>query len=111
MARRRLSIWFPRLASDTSLRSCPVEGVFALILRSDNADHLHCLYPAASGAAGERRSKAGAICSQHSPGAWEAPLHRSQSFETALNDTTTLVPLGARELFPDAATAFPAIIR
>ena len=43
MARRLLSIWFPRLASDSSLRSQPVEGPFALTLRSGNADHLHCL--------------------------------------------------------------------
>ncbi|MAM37093.1 MAG: nucleotidyltransferase [Erythrobacter sp.] len=48
MARRLLSIWFPRLASDTSLRNRPVEGAFALTLRSGNADHLHCLNPAAS---------------------------------------------------------------
>ena len=31
MARRLLSIWFPRLASDASLRRRPVEGVFALV--------------------------------------------------------------------------------
>lgn len=43
MARRLLSIWFPRLASDTSLRTWPVEGPFALTHRSGNADHLHCL--------------------------------------------------------------------
>jgi len=47
MARRLLSIWFPRLASDTSLRSRPVEGPFALTHRSGQADHLHCLNPAA----------------------------------------------------------------
>ena len=33
----------PRLASDTSLRSRPVEGPFALTHRSGKADHLHCL--------------------------------------------------------------------
>lgn len=43
MARRLLSIWFPRLASDTSLRRRPAEGPFALTLRASNADHLHCL--------------------------------------------------------------------
>lgn len=48
MARRLLSIWFPRLASDTSLRTRPVEGPFALTHRSGNADHLHCLNTAAS---------------------------------------------------------------
>lgn len=47
MVRRLLSIWFPRLGSDTSLRSRPVKGPFALTLRSGNADHLHCLNPAA----------------------------------------------------------------
>ncbi len=43
MARRLLSIRFPRLASDTSLRRRPVEGPFALIHRSGNVDHVHCL--------------------------------------------------------------------
>jgi protein ImuB len=47
MARRLLSIWFPRLASDTSLRDRPVEGPFALTLRSGNSDHLHCVNPSA----------------------------------------------------------------
>jgi protein ImuB len=46
MVRRLLSIWFPRLASDTSLRQRPVEGPFALTLRSGNSDHLHCVNPA-----------------------------------------------------------------
>ena len=32
MARRLLSIWFPRLASDHALRSRPCEGAFALTL-------------------------------------------------------------------------------
>lgn len=48
MARRLLSIWFPRLASDTSLRTRPLEGPFALTHRAGNADHLHCLNTAAS---------------------------------------------------------------
>ncbi|AXC48356.1 DNA polymerase Y family protein [Paracoccus suum] len=48
MARRLLSIWFPRLASDTSLRARPLEGPFALTHRASNADHLHCLNPPAS---------------------------------------------------------------
>ena len=43
MARRLLSIWFPRLASDASLRVRPVEGPFALTHRSGNSDHLHCV--------------------------------------------------------------------
>jgi protein ImuB len=47
MARRLLSIWFARLASDASLRLHPFEGPFALSLRSGNKDHIHCLNPAA----------------------------------------------------------------
>ena len=47
MARRILSIWFPRMASDIALRKRPVEGPFALIHRSGNANHLHCLNKAA----------------------------------------------------------------
>lgn len=44
MARRLLSIWFPRLASETSLRKRPL----ALTHRSGNADHLDYLNMAAS---------------------------------------------------------------
>ncbi|MFD1912277.1 Y-family DNA polymerase [Halodurantibacterium flavum] len=43
MARRLLSIWFPRLASDRALRKRPVDGPFALSLRAGNSEHLHCL--------------------------------------------------------------------
>ena len=43
-----MSIWFPRLASDTSLRARPSDGPFALTQRAGNADHLHCLNMAAS---------------------------------------------------------------
>lgn len=43
-----MSIWFPRLASDTSLRRRPLEGPLALTHRSGNADHLHCLNTEAS---------------------------------------------------------------
>ncbi|MFC3086031.1 Y-family DNA polymerase [Tabrizicola soli] len=57
MARRLLSIWFPRLASDVSLRRRPVEGAFALTLRSGNTDHLHCVNQAAF-ARGLRRGMA-----------------------------------------------------
>lgn len=38
-----MSIWFPRLASDVSLRRHPIEGAFALTLRAGSADHVHCL--------------------------------------------------------------------
>ncbi|WP_092429106.1 Y-family DNA polymerase [Alloyangia pacifica] len=65
MARRLLSIWFPRLASDTSLRKRPVEGPFALTLRSGNSDHLHCVSPLAQAhglARGMALADARAIC-------------------------------------------------
>jgi protein ImuB len=47
MGRRILSLWFPRLASERSLRERGAEGPFALVLRAGNRDHLHCLNPAA----------------------------------------------------------------
>lgn len=43
-------MWFPRLASDLALRLHPAEGPVALILRSGNADHLHCLNATAEAA-------------------------------------------------------------
>ncbi|MCY4201089.1 MAG: DNA polymerase Y family protein [Aestuariivita sp.] len=43
MAKRILSIWFPRLASDIELRKRPIIGPFALVHKSGNSDHLHCL--------------------------------------------------------------------
>jgi protein ImuB len=54
MGRRILSVWFPRLASDAALRRRPVAGAFALWHRAGNADHVHCLNPAAA-ARGLRR--------------------------------------------------------
>lgn len=57
MARRLLSIWFPRLASDHALRRRPYDGAFALTLRSGNSDHLHCVNMAAT-AQGLRRGMA-----------------------------------------------------
>ena len=48
MARRLLSIWFPRLASDANLCRGPSDGPFALTHRAGNTDHLHCLNLAAS---------------------------------------------------------------
>ena len=65
MARRLLTIWLPRLASDISLRSRPVDGPFALTLRASNADHLHCLNIEASKAGlhrGMPLADARAIC-------------------------------------------------
>ncbi|PID37379.1 MAG: nucleotidyltransferase, partial [Rhodobacterales bacterium] len=47
MARRVLSIWFARLASDLALRRRPLEGAFALTHRAGGAEHLHCLNSAA----------------------------------------------------------------
>src|SRR5690606_17636644 len=69
MARRLLSIWFPRLASDVSLRTRPLEGPFALTLRASNAEHLHCLNIEASRSGlhrGMPLADARAIC----PGLW-----------------------------------------
>ena len=71
MARRLLSIWFPRLASDISLRNRPVEGPLALSLRSGNTDHLHCLNPAATARGlhrGMALADARAICAFRSLG-------------------------------------------
>ncbi|WBU59240.1 Y-family DNA polymerase [Paracoccus albus] len=45
--RRTVSLWFPRLASDRALRLRPVEGPFALTLKQDNTDRIHCLNIAA----------------------------------------------------------------
>lgn len=41
--RRIVSMWFPRLSSDRALRLRPVEGPFALTLRLNNAEQIHCL--------------------------------------------------------------------
>lgn len=60
-----MSIWFPRLASDTSLRGRPSDGPFALTHRTGNADHLHCLNQIASArglARGMALADARAIC-------------------------------------------------
>lgn len=46
-ARRVLSLWFPRLASDRALRGHPVEGPFALTLKQNNANRLYCVNPVA----------------------------------------------------------------
>lgn len=67
MARRLLSIWFARLASDTSLRNRPVEGPFALTHRSGNSNHLHCVNPDALArglSRGMALADAHAICSE-----------------------------------------------
>lgn len=36
-------MWFPRLASDRVLRRRPVDGPFAITLKSNNAERIHCL--------------------------------------------------------------------
>lgn len=45
--RRVVSMWFPRLASDRALRAYPVAGPFALTLKQQNAERVHCLNAAA----------------------------------------------------------------
>lgn len=40
-------MWFPRLASDRVLRTCPVDGPFALVQRQQNTERLYCLNKAA----------------------------------------------------------------
>jgi protein ImuB len=49
MARRVVSLWFPRLASDRFLRVRPVDAPFALTHRQSNTQRLYCLNAAASG--------------------------------------------------------------
>ena len=41
--RRVVSLWFPRLASDRALRARPLAGPFALTIRKDNTNRVHCL--------------------------------------------------------------------
>lgn len=41
MTRRVVSLWFPHLAAERSLRARPVEGPFALSLRQANAERLY----------------------------------------------------------------------
>ncbi|MFN7002681.1 MAG: Y-family DNA polymerase [Roseinatronobacter sp.] len=43
MARRILSLWLPRFASDLSLRRRPAPGAFALVAKERGADRLTCL--------------------------------------------------------------------
>ena len=43
IARRVVSLWFPRLASDRVLRARPVDGPFALTLKQNNANRIYCL--------------------------------------------------------------------
>lgn len=80
-----LCLWFPQLASERSLRIRPVEGPFALTARAGNAEHLHCLNPAAAAlglARGMALADARAIC----PGLVTRPadLPAETAFLTAL---------------------------
>ncbi len=50
MQRRIVSVWFPRLASDRSLRRRPVSAPFVLSHREKNAERIYCLNEAASAA-------------------------------------------------------------
>ncbi|MCV2867495.1 DNA polymerase Y family protein [Defluviimonas sp. WL0002] len=43
ITRRVVSMWFPRLASDRVLRLRPIEAPFALTLRRNNTERIHCL--------------------------------------------------------------------
>ncbi|MCV2863377.1 Y-family DNA polymerase [Albidovulum sediminicola] len=43
ITRRVVSMWFPRLASDRVLRLRPVEAPFALTIRQNNTERIHCL--------------------------------------------------------------------
>ncbi|MGR3463946.1 Y-family DNA polymerase [Limimaricola sp.] len=54
ITRRVVSMWYPRLASDRVLRARPVEAPFALTLKTDNTERIHCLNARAE-AAGLRR--------------------------------------------------------
>ncbi|MBO9453934.1 DNA polymerase Y family protein [Paracoccus sp. R12_1] len=47
MNRRIICLWFPRLATERVLRTCPTDGPFALTLRHGNAERLYCLNPRA----------------------------------------------------------------
>lgn len=41
--RRVVCMWFPRLASDRVLRLCPLDGPFAITLKSNNTERIYCL--------------------------------------------------------------------
>jgi protein ImuB len=43
MQKRIVSLWFPKLASERSLRRAPVEGAFALVHHTQNTDRIYCL--------------------------------------------------------------------
>lgn len=58
-------MWFPRFASDRALRLCPIDGPFALSLRTQNSDSLYALNTAAERAGlvqGMALSEARAFC-------------------------------------------------
>jgi protein ImuB len=64
-ARRILSLWFPRLASDRWLRRLTCPGPFAVVARAGRGDHLHCLTAAAEAAGlsrGMALADARAVC-------------------------------------------------
>ena len=42
-----MSLWFPRLATDRALRTCPTDRPFVLTLKDSNANRVHCLNVAA----------------------------------------------------------------
>ncbi|MDO5530363.1 MAG: DNA polymerase Y family protein, partial [Paracoccus sp. (in: a-proteobacteria)] len=84
--RRVVSLWFPRLATDRVLRARPVDGPFALTLKEDNANRLHCLNDVAE----------------------KQGLYRGMSFTDARAFCPDLVSLPAR---PDLEARFLAGLR
>lgn len=88
--RRIISVWFPRLASERVLRSCPIEGPFVLTIREKNANQIYCLNEAAEQQGlyrGMSYSDARAFC----PGLQSAPAHlpADQYFLTILRRWAT----------------------
>lgn len=93
-ARRILSLWFPRLASDRVLRAGPIEAPFALVLREGNTDRLHCLNAAAEAQGlgrGMALSEARAFCPdlQTAPA---DPARETQFLETLRRWATRYCP-------------------
>ncbi|MFV0361035.1 Y-family DNA polymerase [Tropicimonas sp.] len=83
--RRVVSMWFPRLASDRVLRARPVDAPFALTLKRDNTERLHCLN-ARAGALGLHRGMTFADARAFCPDLQSAPASPVQDarFLTAL---------------------------
>ncbi|MFV1464449.1 MULTISPECIES: Y-family DNA polymerase [unclassified Phaeobacter] len=90
IARRVVSIWFHRLASDRFLRQHPLSGPFALTIKHSNANRLYCLNTEAAQQGlhqGMPHSDARAFCPklQTAP----ADLYRDQQFLLTLRRWAT----------------------